>query len=864
LHLLIRGPAASGKSRLALERFHAVAGSRLIVPSATMAEHLRHQLAREGHAIRPNSVQTLGNLLDSMSSSGAIPKAPSAPLLAHLVEQALGRLPSRRWNAVADLAGFHRAVAELIQEAPAAGLQGDWARLLEQIDHDLAERGLARRNLRLKAAAHAAHTCAPALVFDGFFSFSSAETDLLLALSRISQITVTLPAWPGAESALARLAEGLGHTHDTSPATYRRPALSCFAMPAMEREAEEIARLIIEQVDRGRRLREIGILLRTREPYGSLLETTLARFGIPARFYFADPVKMHPAIAYISAVIHSLLNGWDREPLLSALRMPVSGLGATGQGDRLDFDWRARLPEFGLPRESDPLFERLAVLDPLRRELLPPREWARRLRALNALLPVPQPHDGASWDEVHAWRSTAYALRAFEDALDAAADLTGDAAHLGLGSFWRRVEHVLAIEPLRLPDRRRDCVHVLDVVEARQWELPCIFVCGMTERHFPQYHREDPLLGDAERRRLGLTTAAERQAQERFLFDFAVSRATEAVILSYPRFDEQGEKALPSFFLAGIPLSTAAAPTARPIGDAAGGEQPEQAQRGVMQMAQSRLSPSAIESFLQCPFQFFARYTLGLRPRPPAPRDRLDVLAQGSILHRILAEHARTPLPGRALFEQIFEEECEKRRIPRTYRTEAVRLELLRNFEAFLADRSLNLAGWQTRTEEKFEFPLETGLAIHGRIDRLEIATDRRALVIDYKYSAPNRIHGHVEDSAGGHRVQAGLYLAAAERALALAPAGMLFCGVKKEIAWEGWHASIGLRAGTASTNQVLRDLIAAAEQSARRAHAGILAGRIEPEPANPDQCRSCDFRDICRIEAASRRPVRATGEDAA
>ena len=29
-----------------------------------------------------------------------------------------------------------------------------------------------------------------------------------------------------------------------------------------------------------------------------------------------------------------------------------------------------------------------------------------------------------------------------------------------------------------------------------------------------------------------------------------------------------------------------------------------------------------------------------------------------------------------------------------------------------------------------------------------------------------------------------------------------------------------------------------------------IRAGRIEVAPANPDHCRWCDFRDVCRIEA--------------
>ena len=101
------------------------------------------------------------------------------------------------------------------------------------------------------------------------------------------------------------------------------------------------------------------------------------------------------------------------------------------------------------------------------------------------------------------------------------------------------------------------------------------------------------------------------------------------------------------------------------------------------------LSPSAIERFLQCPFQFFADRSLRLRPRPAAPRDRLDMLVQGSIIHAAIAALEEMPLLGAAVFDQEFAAEIARLRIPAGYRTEAVRLEMLRNFTAFLADESV-------------------------------------------------------------------------------------------------------------------------------------------------------------------------------
>jgi ATP-dependent helicase/DNAse subunit B len=389
----------------------------------------------------------------------------------------------------------------------------------------------------------------------------------------------------------------------------------------------------------------------------------------------------------------------------------------------------------------------------------------------------------------------------------------------------------------------------MDVYEARQWELPVVFVCGLMERHFPRYHREDPILGDAGRRRAGLDTAVDRQIEEQFLFELAISRATEKTVLSYPRFDEQGENTLPSFFLEGSFAPIDARPIVRrmqPSVPRGSGDPPR--------FAHKTLSPTGIETFLQCPFQFFASKTLRLRRRPPAPRDRLDLLLQGSILHRALAEWTRAPLLGSTILDEIFEEECASLRVPEGYRTEAVRLELLRHFRGFLDDTQFQLRGWETRVEEKFSYAFNPMVTITGRIDRMDIGPAKEALVIDYKYSAGNKIRDRVEQTGGGHLVQGGLYLAAAARTFGLDPAAMLFCGLKKDVTWDGWHVSIpGIDSlGATCTREVLRQLMEDAESAAVRVHEAITSGDIAVNPRDPLKCRWCDYGDICRVESAA------------
>jgi RecB family exonuclease len=834
LKVLLTGPPASGKSRAAVESFLARPGALLLVPTATMAEHLRHQLARAGAAVRPSAIQTLGGFLDQWSPAAAVP----LPLLHLLLERALARLRIRRFERVADLPGFIAALARALSDPLPASAPADLRRLRVEIGGELAARGMAWREQRLRLAAERAP--ARETLLDGFFTLSEEETAFAAALGNRAPVTLTLPDWEGASSARAALlAAGFEERRFDTP---RRAArLNGFSAATIEHEAAEIAARIREEAAAGRPFREMGVVLRVREPYAPLLETAFDRQGIPARFYFTDPLASHPAVDYLLRIVRAWLAGWDHAELLPALRMPASGLGATPQGDALDFELRERLPgSAGLQAVNDtgfqPVLEHLSSIPP--RLPRAPVEWSHHLKTLRALIPIPQPCEPATRDQVQVWRSTAAALNGFDAALDAAASALGDAP-CPLDAFLRQLETALALEPLRIADQRRNVVHVMDVYEARQWELPVVFVCGLTERHFPQYHGADPILRDP-------AASAALQREEAFLYEIATSRATHETILSYPRFDENGAPTLPSFFLAGelTPAGPRSTYEAKPAPPPAAAPLP---------VIHDRLSASAIESFLQCPFQFFARHTLRLRPRPPAPRDRLDARLQGSILHRALAELAETPRMGAAVLDRVFEAECAKHSVPRTYRTEAVRLELLRHFQAFLADRRVRPAGWRSTPEQRFEFALTPQLTITGRIDRLDQSPDGRALVIDYKYSAAGRIQDHVEGAESGEKVQAGLYLAAARRAFGLEPAGMLYCGVKKRVTWGGWHASIpGLEEiGERCLPQLLEDLIRAAEQSAIAVQEAAAQGRIAPQPADPGQCAWCDFADICRIEAA-------------
>lgn len=89
------------------------------------------------------------------------------------------------------------------------------------------------------------------------------------------------------------------------------------------------------------------------------------------------------------------------------------------------------------------------------------------------------------------------------------------------------------------PTYRHGRVFVATPEHTRGRSFAVVFIPGLAERIFPQRPREDPLLLDRERLRLGagLRTQAERGQRERLFLNLAVGAARDRVYLSYPRVD---------------------------------------------------------------------------------------------------------------------------------------------------------------------------------------------------------------------------------------------------------------------------------------------------------------------------------------
>jgi ATP-dependent helicase/DNAse subunit B len=879
---LLTGPAGSGKTFSALQALRAVlrrgeTGLRVLVPTATLVQHLRNQLAREGFVFPPGMIQTISRFIEPWVAD--VPQISDA-VLTILVERTVERLNLEELRKVAHFAGLHARLAAAIQECASAGCNlrslreavdpegpaNPLVRVFEEVNRVMEERKLGLRSTRLaiaaKRIADSGFGTANAIWLDGFFSLTDPELAVIRAASIHADVTVTLPSDEISFSSRTRLLEmGFQERQLTRPGSLRVNEL--FVAPSVEREADEIARRILEQARAGRRFHDIGIIVRTPELYVPLLRSTLERFGIPATFYFDSALMEQAAVRFIVVAMDAMLGGWQHGDALAVLKL-APGVGTSGAMDRFDFKVRERMPGTGLgplrdlaagvesaDQRVERLLERMAGLETWRTLRLTPSEWPAQLAGLRDLYRPSRPREAENRETVLGWRTQAQALDALEDAMSDAAHAFEPSVRLALDEFWPAVKAVLRLTPLRFADQRSNVVHVLSVYEARQWELPVLFMCGLVEGQFPRYHPPDALLTEPLRRHLKqrglrIRTAEDVEKEECFLFESGLSRATQSVVLSYPKNDARGEQNLPSLFLSpeqerietrAVRVETVAA---EPVTVATPIRSPDLLQ--VLQKRHAEMRPTALESYLQCPFQFFGRHTLQLEGAPLRPEERFDYLLRGSIVHQVIKEWLQSRDSVEAIFERVFAEATRRQFVVAGYRTELLRAQMLDDLCRFAAEES-RLPDHQSQVEAACRFELADGVMIRCRLDRLIKTPDDRAFVVEYKYSLNTRDYAANED-----RLQGPLYWLAAERGFQLNVAGVYYCSLRDSIQYAGWGEKPDWL-GKGKVEPFTPQWLGTAVERGMRTARAITAGRIAPEPSDLSKCRNCDFRDACRYQ---------------
>ena len=289
--------------------------------------------------------------------------------------------------------------------------------------------------------------------------------------------------------------------------------------------------------------------------------------------------------------------------------------------------------------------------------------------------------------------------------------------------------------------------------------------------------------------------------------------------------------------------------------------------------AEPYLSPSAIESYLECPHLWFARRRLRL--------DTVDAdfggLAFGNFAHGVLEQLHKTLRETGArrvteenaeraveLMNTVFNDRFayEQHRFAKDAlipldELERMEVEQLRNRLEGLVRREARLLPDFAPMGEEISFGeggdefIYAGVHVAGKVDRIDVDAYGRCVVIDYKGSVGREYAFRGAEDDGTvlpRKMQTLIYAQMARRKLGLIPVGAIYLSYGKDGAVRGLFDRtvldgdadlLGMDPATCGTS-AFAEALDAAEAEVERKVASLLAGEIAPAAADLKACEWC------------------------
>jgi ATP-dependent helicase/DNAse subunit B len=586
-------------------------------------------------------------------------------------------------------------------------------------------------------------------------------------------------------------------------------------------EGELVAAMVLELLGRGMAPDDIAVLVRGGAGAAGPLARALSAYEVPVTREHEVPLRRTRLGAGLLAAARAALPGGTAGDLLRWLRTP----GRVGDPDRVDaFEARVRRAEATTALAARGYWSGpgpLAALDAL-------ADAASTGPA--ALLDALEAEAQAIWQAPHARTAAVLDAEASEDARTAAA-LRSAAAQLralhaadpGALAGAAAVLEAIAAVPVReraIPGG----VVIADPLAVRARRFRAVFVCGLQDGEFPRHPVPEPFLDDDARvslaRASGIVLPRHEDvlARERYLLYACVSRPEEVLFLSFRSSDEEGDPLVPSPFLddvralytdalwdergrrllAQVTWPAAAAPTPQELrrAQAAAHALPDPPPLGAPETAAvlARLDGHALEpargleAFAGCGVRWLIERLLRPQRTEPDP----EPMRRGSLAHTALertlsllrertGSAALGPASLAAALEALEHVLSELRAGAGGVRARAGLRALGADLERYLRHEAECGAGLEPRWLEwgfggsgdeagALELP-GAGLAVSGRVDRIDVRGDGLAVVRDYKGRNVTAGARWTED----RRLQVALYALAARERLGLDPAGALY-----------------------------------------------------------------------------------------
>jgi len=564
----------------------------VLVPSRTILAHLRESVVRAGIGGFQLECQLATGLADAILSESDTVPAPAEDVAAFLVRHLAVRLADSadsRFRAVARRGGFHESLLATFRDLDESGpnlaaLQelartanpklAETLRLYLGWRQQLEALGLATVGQRLALAADAAGSFRigqPVWTY-GFYDLTGNQRRLIEALSRDRQMRIYLPLVGGMGAEYARPTRewfaALAPIEER-PAALDEPGCTRWFNAAGERrEVTEVARRVRRLIEAGVRPGRIGVIYRHKERFRGHVREVFGRAGLALASNEGEPLRQGRVGRGLRLFLEMAGRGTLRSDVIDFLDLALAEtepmsvaafdtLSKTSGVTRGEASWRRGL-ERALRRDADAAATVATLAPHLDRLFGLLREFAgsKTFKAMADRLVGVVDQWFAADPSAGAVRTEVLAL----DTLDRAGEPADAAAFEWL--LDRRLQAAA-----RVVAHDREGIVTGDLVSLRGLDFDHLFLSGVTERSFPGPVVQDPILLDAERRRLSgcvawLPLKRSGVDEEKLFFELMWESAQDRT-LSWSRLDPaKGRPSIASSFL----LEAAARELGHPVG----------------------------------------------------------------------------------------------------------------------------------------------------------------------------------------------------------------------------------------------------------------------------------------------------------
>lgn len=457
-------------------------------------------------------------------------------------------------------------------------------------------------------------------------------------------------------------------SHELEKYSKQCDSITIYSAPTKYAECEYAADKIWELVRLGYRWKDIGVMARDWEQYGSICENVFEKYGVP---YFSSgraDILDKPPVAHIDAALEIAAFGWEHKPVFRYLKTGLMGISANDCAELENYvlkwgirgamwlrDWT--LPTPGYHGSADAAA--LERLNRLRRKITQPvmqlsdgikgaSDAGRKLCALYEFLediglPNHLAEKAGELEERGESRIADEYTQLWDVIVGAVDQMYGIIGEMPLSAaqFRKILLLVLSRYDVGVIPISIDRTAIGSMAMSRRRDLKCLIVLGATDDSMPMLSKGGGALSESEREelgRLGVGMPAglnERLCREMNMLYSALTLPSQELVVIY----STGGGLRPSSVVKRIQMM---------FGIKAGGRlhclpavQTQQPSPKLLSASSAKslygqelvLSPSRVDKYYSCPYQHFLMSGLRLKPRIPA---EFDAPMAGEFMHFVL------------------------------------------------------------------------------------------------------------------------------------------------------------------------------------------------------------------------------------